>query len=85
MLVLTLIVGLVILAFALHKSFYGSEIIITILVMLVVFFCILNLYYTNTDSDPHDLYNENTKKIKKKQQLNDAFDAILNKNTSSME
>ena len=79
------IVAFVVLAFLLNKSFYGSEIIVTMLILFVLFFCILNVYYVNNDSAPKDLYNEETKKAKKKKHLNDVFDAILNKNNSSLE
>ncbi|APO13976.1 ORF94 [Plodia interpunctella granulovirus] len=82
MMTISLIVGLIVLAFILNR-FGGSEVIVTILVLMVLFFCILHYYYT--DSSPENLYNENTKKIKKKQQLTDAFDALLNKNNSSIE
>jgi hypothetical protein len=85
MIAITAVVALVVLAFLLNSSFNGSELIITILVLFVLFFCILHVYYVNTDSSPADLYNENTKKLKRKQNLNDAFDAILNKNNSSLE
>lgn len=79
------IVAFIVLAFLLNKTLYGSEIIVTMLILFVLFFCILNVYYVNTDSAPHDLYNEDTKKAKKKKHLNDVFDAILNKNNSSLE
>lgn len=79
------IVAFLILAFLLNKTFYGSEIIVTMLILFVLFFCILNVYYVNTDSAPKDLYNEETKKAKKKKHLNEVFDAILNKNNSSLE
>ncbi|AEB00380.1 hypothetical protein [Clostera anachoreta granulovirus] len=82
--IVTLIVSLVLFAFIFNK-FGGSELLLTILVLLVLFFCVLNVYYNNTESAPHDLYNEDVKKMKKKQQLNDTFDALLNKNTSSSE
>lgn len=55
------------------------------MVLVVLFFCILNYYYSNTESAPQDLYNENVKRMRKKQHLNDAFDALLNKNNSSIE
>ncbi|ACZ63577.1 PrGVORF91 [Pieris rapae granulovirus Wuhan] len=84
MLAIYLIVGLVLFAFIVNRC-RSSELLITILVLIVLFFCILHLYYNNTDSDPQDLYNKNVKKMKKKQQLNDTFDALLNKNTSSIE
>ncbi|ACH69479.1 hypothetical protein D1Q00_gp119 [Trichoplusia ni granulovirus LBIV-12] len=79
------IVAFVVLTFLLNKTFYASEIIVTMLILFVLFFCILNVYYVNTDSAPHDLYNEETKKAKKKKHFNDMFDAILNKNNSSLE
>lgn len=85
MFAVTAIISLVVLAFLLNSTFNGSEMIITILVLLVLFFCILHIYYVNTDSAPTDLYTENTKKLKRKQNLNDAFDAILNKNNSSLD
>ncbi|AJK91767.1 ORF106 [Spodoptera frugiperda granulovirus] len=85
MIVVIGIVAFVVLAFLLNKTLSGSEIIITMLILFVLFFCILNVYYVNTDSAPKDLYNEDTKKAKKKKHLNDVFDAILNKNNSSLE
>lgn len=85
MIAITAVISLVILAFLLNSSFNGSELIITVLVLIVLFFCILNVYYVNTDSNAKDLYNEETKKMKRKQNLNDAFDAILNKNNSSLD
>ncbi|AQQ80382.1 ORF115 [Betabaculovirus altermyunipunctae] len=85
MIVIIGIVAFIVLAFLLNKTLYGSEIIVTMLVLFVLFFCILNVYYVNTDSAPHDLYTEDTKKAKKKKHLNDVFDAILNKNNSSLE
>lgn len=85
MIAITAIISLVFLAFLLNSSFNGSELLITILVLIVLFFCILNVYYTNTESNAKDLYNEETKKMKRKQNLSDAFDAILNKNNSSLD
>ncbi|UXX41902.1 hypothetical protein [Psilogramma increta granulovirus] len=84
MYVISLIVGLVLFAFIVHQ-FKSSEIVITFLVLIVLFLCLLHLYYNNTESGPQDLYNENVKKLKRKQQLNDTFDALLNKNNSSLE
>lgn len=84
MLAISLIVGLILFAFVANR-FSSSEIVITFLVLVVLFFCILHLYYNNTTSDPQDLYTEDVKKLKKKQQLNDTFDALLNKNNSSIE
>lgn len=85
MLVLNAIIGLVLLAFLLNQNYTSSEVIVTVLVLVVLFFCVLHTYYGNVESAPQDLYNEETKKLKKKQHLNEAFDAILNKNTSSSE
>ncbi|ABQ52042.1 hypothetical protein SlGVgp099 [Spodoptera litura granulovirus] len=79
------LISFIVLAFLLNKTFSGSEIIITMLILFVLFFCILNVYYVNTESAPQDLYNESTKKMKKKKNLNDTFDAILNKNNSSLD
>lgn len=73
----------VVLAFLLNKALVGSEILISILIVFVLFFCILHVYYVNNESGAHDLYTEDTRKMKKRQQLSDAFDAILNKNNSS--
>nr|UYX49727.1 ORF91 [Darna trima granulovirus] len=84
MLAISLIIGLIVFAFLVNK-FRSSEIIVTVLVLIVLFFCVLHVYYNNTASDPQDLYTENVKKLKKKQQLNDTFDALLNKNNSSIE
>lgn len=84
MLIISLIVGLIVFAFIINQ-FKSSEIVITILVLLVLFLCVLHIYYNNTNSDPQDLYNDNVKKLKKKQQLNETFDALLNKNNSSLE
>ncbi|AAQ21693.1 unknown [Cryptophlebia leucotreta granulovirus] len=82
MLTPTLIIGLIVFAFLVNK-FNSSELLVTVMVLFVLFFCILNYYYASTESAPQDLYNENVKKMKKKQHLNDAFDALLNKNNSS--
>ncbi|QOD40060.1 Maph97 [Matsumuraeses phaseoli granulovirus] len=84
MFTISLVLGLIVFAFIVNR-FKSSEFIVTLLVLMVLFFCVLHFYYTNTDSDPQDLYNENVKKLKKKQQMNDAFDALLNKNNSSVE
>nr|ARX71442.1 hypothetical protein EREL_103 [Erinnyis ello granulovirus]ARX71572.1 hypothetical protein EREL_103 [Erinnyis ello granulovirus]ARX71702.1 hypothetical protein EREL_103 [Erinnyis ello granulovirus]ARX71832.1 hypothetical protein EREL_103 [Erinnyis ello granulovirus]ARX71962.1 hypothetical protein EREL_103 [Erinnyis ello granulovirus] len=84
MYVISLIVGLVLFSFIVHQ-FKSSEIVITFLVLLVLMLCVLHMYYNNTESGPQDLYNENVKRLKKKQQLNDTFDALLNKNNSSLE
>ncbi|AAK70767.1 ORF107 similar to AcMNPV ORF76 [Cydia pomonella granulovirus] len=84
MLTATLIIGLIVFAFIVNR-FRSSELIVTIMVLVVLFFCILNYYYSNTESAPQDLYNENVKRMRKKQHLNDAFDALLNKNNSSIE
>lgn len=75
----------IVVAFLLNKTLSGSGLLITFLVVFVLFFCILNSYYVQADSAPQDLYNEETKRMLKKRQLNDAFDAILNKNQSSLE
>ncbi|AAS82639.1 ORF99 [Agrotis segetum granulovirus] len=83
--IITPVIALVVLAFLLNTAFRGSELIITILVLLVLFFCVLHIHYVNNESGPDTLFNEQTKKLKKKQQINDAFDAILNKNNSSLE
>ncbi|ABC61222.1 unknown [Choristoneura occidentalis granulovirus] len=84
MLIISLIVGLIVFAVIVNQ-FKSSEMIITVLVLFVLFLCVLHIYYNNTDSDPQNLYNEDVKKLKKKQQLNDTFDALLNKNNSSLE
>ncbi|AKN80749.1 hypothetical protein [Diatraea saccharalis granulovirus] len=81
---ISLVFGLVVFAFIINR-FRSSEAIVTALVLIILFFCILHYYYKNAESDPQDLYNENTKKIKRKQQLNDVFDALLNKNQSSLD
>ncbi|AMF83843.1 hypothetical protein AYR72_gp091 [Cnaphalocrocis medinalis granulovirus] len=84
MLAISLIIGLVLFAFIVNR-FKSSELIVTVLVLIILFFCILHLYYNNTESTPQDVYTNDVKKLKKKQQLNDTFDALLNKNTSSLE
>lgn len=81
---ISLLIGLIFFAFIVNRL-GGSEIVVTVLVLAIVFLCALHIYYNNTTSDAKDLYNEDTKKIKKKQQLNDTLDALLNKNTSSAE
>ncbi|AAG27389.1 PxORF91 peptide [Plutella xylostella granulovirus] len=77
------LIAFIIIALLMNKTAMGSELIITCLILFVLFFCILNVYYVNNEST--DLYTADTKKIKKRQQLSDAFDAILNKNNSSIE
>nr|ANY57489.1 hypothetical protein PhopGVgp100 [Phthorimaea operculella granulovirus]QBH65935.1 hypothetical protein PhopGVgp100 [Phthorimaea operculella granulovirus]QBH66065.1 hypothetical protein PhopGVgp100 [Phthorimaea operculella granulovirus]QBH66195.1 hypothetical protein PhopGVgp100 [Phthorimaea operculella granulovirus]QBH66325.1 hypothetical protein PhopGVgp100 [Phthorimaea operculella granulovirus] len=85
MLTISLVVGLVVFAFIINRYTTSSEMIVTMLVLVVLFFCILNYYYSNTDSAPQDLYNDNIRKMKKKQHLNEAFDTLLNKNNSSLD
>ncbi|AAP85729.1 ORF_92 [Adoxophyes orana granulovirus] len=84
MLAISLVIGLVLLAFVLNKC-NSTEMLITLIVLLMIFFCALHYFYNNTESDPQQLYTENVRKLKKKQQLNDTFDALLNKNNSSAE
>lgn len=60
-----------------------SNLLIFLLLTFVVFLVLMHVYCVKPESTPTDLQTDKSKRIKKKRELERAFDAILNKNTSS--
>lgn len=74
---------LIALGFIFDKNEGVSKLIFFLLLLFVVFILLLHVYYIEPDSTTADLQTGKSKSIKKKRQLEKAFDAIINKNTSS--
>lgn len=74
---------LILLGFIFDKNEAFSSFIMALFLIFVVFILMLQVYYIKPESDANNLQSGKAKSIKKKRDLEKAFDAILNKNTSS--
>ncbi|AUF81586.1 ac76 [Malacosoma neustria nucleopolyhedrovirus] len=60
-----------------------SNFLLYMLIIFIVFILLLQVYYIQPESTTANMPTSKSKSIKKKRDLERAFDAILNKNTSS--
>nr|WUR10770.1 agip108 [Calliteara abietis nucleopolyhedrovirus] len=60
-----------------------SNYLMFLFLLFIVFILLLQIYYIKPESTVDNLQTGKAKSIKKKRDLEKAFDAILNKNTSS--
>ncbi|AKC91695.1 ac76 [Lambdina fiscellaria nucleopolyhedrovirus] len=74
---------LILLGFIFDKNEGFSNLLLFLLLLFVIFILMLQVYYMKPESTAADLQTGKAKSIKKKRDLEKAFDAILNKNTSS--
>lgn len=74
---------LILLGFIFDKSEGYSNMLLSTILVLVVFILLLQVYFIKPESTTDTLQTGKAKSIKKKRDLEKAFDAILNKNTSS--
>ncbi|ABY65795.1 hypothetical protein [Orgyia leucostigma nucleopolyhedrovirus] len=74
---------LILLGFIFDKNEGFSNFLMFMLLTFIVFILMLQVYYIKPESTTADLQTGKAKSIKKKRDLEKAFDAILNKNTSS--
>ncbi|ABI35743.1 hypothetical protein [Ectropis obliqua nucleopolyhedrovirus] len=75
--------ALILLGFIFDKNEGLSNFLLVLVLMFIVFIIMLQVYYIKPESTAADLQTGKAKSIKKKRDLEKAFDAILNKNTSS--
>ncbi|UJZ89026.1 ac76 [Erannis ankeraria nucleopolyhedrovirus] len=84
MFIYTTFLVLILLGFIFDKNEGFSNFLMVLLLTFIIFILMLQVYYIKPESTTTDLQTNNkTKSIKKKRDLEKAFDAILNKNTSS--
>nr|AJP07628.1 hypothetical protein ORF-69 [Helicoverpa armigera nucleopolyhedrovirus]AJP07764.1 hypothetical protein ORF-69 [Helicoverpa armigera nucleopolyhedrovirus] len=76
---------LIALGFIFDKNEGFSTLMFFLLLLFFIFIMMLHVYYIKPDSTPADLQTGKSKSIKKKRELERAFDAIINKNTSSID
>ncbi|AAY83987.1 ORF-56 peptide [Chrysodeixis chalcites nucleopolyhedrovirus] len=76
---------LIILGFIFDKNEGFSNLLLFMLLLFVIFIMLLQIYYIKPESTTADLPTGKAKSIKKKRDLEKAFDAIINKNTSSLD
>ncbi|AXU41521.1 AC76 [Alphabaculovirus altermyunipunctae] len=76
---------LITLSFIFDKTKSMSNLIVFVLLLCVVFIILLNVYYVKPPSTTADLQTDKSKRTKKKRDLEKALDAIINKNTSSID
>ncbi|QEI03601.1 hypothetical protein [Rachiplusia nu nucleopolyhedrovirus] len=76
---------LIVLGFIFDKNEGFSNLLLFMLLLFVIFIMLLQIYYLKPESTAADLPTGKAKSIKKKKDLERAFDAILNKNTSSLD
>lgn len=74
---------LIILGFIFDKNEGFSNLLLFMLLLIIVFVLMLQIYYVKPESTTADVQTGKAKSVKKKRDLEKAFDAILNKNTSS--
>ncbi|QHB21731.1 ac76 [Artaxa digramma nucleopolyhedrovirus] len=74
---------LILLGFIFDKNEGFSNFLMVLLLTFIIFILMLQVYYIKPESTAADLQTGKAKSIKKKKNLEKAFDAILNKNTSS--
>nr|AKN91032.1 ORF-62 [Buzura suppressaria nucleopolyhedrovirus]QYF10621.1 ac76-like [Buzura suppressaria nucleopolyhedrovirus] len=74
---------LILLGFIFDKNEAFSSFIMALFLIFIIFILMLQVYCIKPESDANDLQSGKAKSIKKKRDLEKAFDAILNKNTSS--
>ncbi|AAZ67423.1 orf52 [Trichoplusia ni single nucleopolyhedrovirus] len=76
---------LILLGFIFDKNEGFSNLLLFMLLLFVTFIMLLQIYYIKPESTTADLPTVKAKSIKKKRDLERAFDAIINKNTSSLD
>ncbi|AKN80650.1 hypothetical protein [Perigonia lusca single nucleopolyhedrovirus] len=74
---------LMLMGFLFDRNEGFSNLLIIMVLLFVIFILMLQVYYIKPESTTADLQTGKSKSIKKKRDLEKAFDAILNKNTSS--
>ncbi|ABF47411.1 ac76-like protein [Clanis bilineata nucleopolyhedrovirus] len=74
---------LILIGFLFDKNDGLLNVMLYLFMLFVVFIFLLQIYYIKPQSTTADLQTGKSKSIKKKRDLERAFDAILNKNTSS--
>ncbi|AHH82649.1 ORF-60 [Buzura suppressaria nucleopolyhedrovirus] len=74
---------LILLGFIFDKNEAFSSFIMALFLIFIIIILMLQVYCIKPESDANDLQSGKAKSIKKKRDLEKAFDAILNKNTSS--
>nr|ANS70971.1 hypothetical protein [Lymantria dispar multiple nucleopolyhedrovirus] len=74
---------LIALGFIFDKNEGISNLLLFMLLVFIIFILMLQVFYMKPESGAADLQTGKAKSIKKKRDLEKAFDAILNKNTSS--
>lgn len=76
---------LIVIGFIFDKNEGFSNLLLFLLLMFVIFILLLQMYYIKDESTTLNLPTGKAKSIKKKRDLEKAFDAILNKNKSSID
>ncbi|ACO53518.1 unknown [Euproctis pseudoconspersa nucleopolyhedrovirus] len=76
---------LILLGFIFDKNEGFSNFLMSLLLIFIIFILMLQVYCIKPESTAADLQTGKAKSIKKKRELEKAFDAILNKNTSSID
>ncbi|AXS67726.1 ac76-like protein [Cryptophlebia peltastica nucleopolyhedrovirus] len=83
MFIYTTFLLLIVLGFLFDKNEGFSNFVFFLFLVCIIFIIMLQVYYIKPESTAADLQTGKAKSIKKKRDLEKAFDAILNKNTSS--
>ncbi|AIU41304.1 ac76 [Sucra jujuba nucleopolyhedrovirus] len=83
MFIFTTFFVLILLGFIFDKNEMFSSFLMALMLLVMAFILMIQVYYVKPQSTPNDLPSGKAKSIKKKRDLERAFDAILNKNTSS--
>ncbi|AIZ48655.1 asb098 [Agrotis segetum nucleopolyhedrovirus B] len=76
---------LIVIGFIFDKNEGFSNMLLFMLLVFIVFLLLLQVYYIKDESTTIDIPTGKAKSIKKKRDLEKAFDAILNKNKSSVD
>ncbi|AAZ38268.1 ORF-102 [Agrotis segetum nucleopolyhedrovirus A] len=74
---------LIVIGFIFDKNEGFSNLLLFLLLMFIIFVMLLQVYYIRDESTTVHIPTGKAKSVKKKRDLEKAFDAILNKNKSS--
>ncbi|ACF05349.1 hypothetical protein [Adoxophyes orana nucleopolyhedrovirus] len=83
MFIYTTFLMLIAIGFLFDRNEGFSNFVFFLFLVFIIFIIMLQVYYIKPESATDDIQTGKAKSIKKKRDLERAFDAILNKNTSS--
>ncbi|AAF33624.1 Unknown (Ac76) [Spodoptera exigua multiple nucleopolyhedrovirus] len=76
---------LIVIGFVFDKNERFTNLLLFLLLVFVIFLLMLQVYYIKDESTTVHIPTGKAKSVKKKRDLEKAFDAILNKNKSSVD